>query len=193
MDYTCIVTDRTLGLFLWTSCGVAGRQMNCRAATWFGVRGWLPGHRWIRCCRRADERRIGAQPPPIPAAALKPKSNRLLIGLLVTAGVVVFVAFAGFIASKFVQGFRRGLQASRRTAPSEAVDVASKPVSTLTNSLTEEAVRKRAREFRVRQYVDGYRKNGQHTAAWDREASQLMESWIAFNYGGPTNPPAAQA
>src|SRR5881275_1173576 len=47
----------------------------------------------------------GAQPPPIPAAALKPKSNRGLVWVLSIAGVVAGLTLASFTTWKFVEGF----------------------------------------------------------------------------------------
>jgi hypothetical protein len=70
--------------------------------------------------------------------------------------------------------------------------VAAKDVLVSTNSRTEKVVNEKRRQFRVRQWVEGYRNNGQHTAAWDHDAADLMESWVASYFGGATNLPSPQ-
>ena len=135
----------------------------------------------------------GAPPPPMASAAPRKKSHRLLLWGLVTAGVLVVagVATVGVIAVKFAGRIRQAVQAGRMSS-ADATEVAGREVTVSTNSLTETVVRKRGRAFRVRQYVEGYRKYGPHDAAWDGEATQLMDAWIAANYGGPTNLPSPQ-
>jgi hypothetical protein len=135
-----------------------------------------------------------APAPPTAAAARKGKSNHLLVwGIVVAAALVVGgVATVGLMAVKFAGRVRQAVQGAGERNSTDSAEVAGREVIVSTNSLTEAVVRKRGRAFRVRQYVEGYRKNGQHGAAWDSEAAQLMESWITANYGGPTNLPSPQ-
>jgi hypothetical protein len=134
-------------------------------------------------------------PPPIPDSVVraKRKSDRVVFWAIVAAALVgitaitmVSVGMVKFFET-FRQGFRRGLANSM-----SAKQVADKAIVAGTNSLTAETVRQRSREFRVRQYLEAYRKHGPHTAAWDSEADQLIESWIAANFGGPTNLPSPE-
>jgi len=137
---------------------------------------------------------LSAQPPPIPAAARQRKSRRLVWGITAAAVLAVAgVVWVGFFAVKFARRVRQVVQAAGENNSANATEVAGKQVTVTTNSLTEEIVRKRSREFRLRQYAEGYRKHGQHTAAWDHDATQLIEAWIAAHYGGPTNLPSPQA
>ena len=58
------------------------------------------------------------------------------------------------------------------------------PVKWGTNTLTEADIRKRAREFRVRQYLDAYATQGRRGHPCDAEGKQLLELWLAHTYGG---------
>ncbi len=62
---------------------------------------------------------------------------------------------------------------------------ASKPVTWTTNTLTTQDIQKRGREFRIRQWLEGYEKQGQHDPACDAGVAQYLQTWIARNYGGP--------
>jgi hypothetical protein len=134
-------------------------------------------------------------PPLLPVNALNPKGHRLpvwgklAIGLAVLLGVTV----TGLVAVKFLQGFRNTVQQRVLMSSSDGLEVAGKPVVVDSKTLTQEDIRKRKGAFRVRQYVDGYRKYGRHTAAWDADALQMIKSWIAGNYGGPNGLPDARA
>jgi hypothetical protein len=136
----------------------------------------------------------GTRPPPIPAAALKPKSNRPLIWGI-TAGVVlavVAIIAMGFVAVRVARTIRQMVQLAGNGNSAAATEAAGRRIRVSTNAITATVVRKRSREFRIRQYVEAYQKVGRHTAAWDGEASQLMESWIAARFGGPTNLPSPE-
>lgn len=45
-------------------------------------------------------------------------------------------------------------------------------------------VQKREREFRVRQYVEGYQLRGERNPECDVLAQQFLTNWIGSNYGG---------
>jgi hypothetical protein len=106
--------------------------------------------------------------------------------LLVLVGVTVTL----FVCARFLTQFRWTVQEDSLPGSDDAIEVAGKPIITGTNTLTTEDIGKRGRDFRVRQYVEGYRNHGQHTQAWDSDAVQLLNSWIASNYGGPANLPS---
>ncbi len=64
-----------------------------------------------------------------------------------------------------------------------ALELASKPVLWNSNTITAEDVRKTGREFRIRQYLNGYKQNGQRHPSADAEALQFIESWITCHFG----------
>jgi hypothetical protein len=67
----------------------------------------------------------------------------------------------------------------------EAMAAASQPIVWATNSETEADVKKRAREFRLRQWVGGYEKYGQHNPECDARADLFLRTFVARYYGGP--------
>ena len=135
-----------------------------------------------------------APPPAIPVAP-KPRLNRTVI--YVICGVaIVLVAFAvllGIGLVKFAKTIRETTQHTASEDATDAADIAARQVQAGSNSLTEAKVRERNHEFRVRQYAEGYRQNGRRDEPCDAEAMQLIDSWIAANFGGPTNLPSPQA
>ncbi|MFN7141609.1 MAG: hypothetical protein ACK4UN_19985, partial [Limisphaerales bacterium] len=56
-----------------------------------------------------------------------------------------------------------------------------------TNSLTHSEVKKSGREFRVRQYLNGYKERGNRVEECDKQSIQFIGNWIAGNYGGPSD------
>jgi hypothetical protein len=133
-----------------------------------------------------------ATPPPIPLRDRKQKSNPVVVWTLVAAAVAFVggVVFFGYLAMQVAPIVRQNV---RQANNSDGREAASKPLSWTTNTLTEADVRNRAKEFRVRQYLDGYRKDGRREQSWDTEAQQFIESWIVSNYGGPENTNALSA
>jgi hypothetical protein len=102
-------------------------------------------------------------PPPIP----KRKSNHLL-ALGITAGVLLILAVlvsAGIVAMRVLNRLRPVLrQASSRSGGDDgelALTLARKPIPSTTNTLMAADVLPRAREFRIRQYLEGYEKRGE--------------------------------
>lgn len=126
-----------------------------------------------------------------------PKSDRKRVLVLVIAifGGLLLLAlgFSGFMVFRFVQKTRESLKTSTSIADTFGLAAASKPIPVSETTLTHETVRKRAREFRLRQYLENYRKHGRHDVPWDDDAAKLIEAWIAVNYGGPTNLPSPTA
>lgn len=120
------------------------------------------------------------------------KASHLPLWAKVSATVLslLFLIVAGFVSVKFLQGVRLAKQARMMMDAPDAVEVAGKPIISKPTTRTAEDVRKMKGDFRVRQYVDGYRKNGLHSEAWDADALQLIKSWLALNYGGPIGLPA---
>ena len=132
-------------------------------------------------------------PPPLPPSVSRGGPKPGFIGLMITGGVIVFICLVSFFGYMIVN-FQRGYQAAIRSgrgqrgwdqSSTQGVTVASQPVIWTTNTLTERDTQRRAREFRIRQWLDGYKKWGRHNPASDAEATLFLRVWIDRNYGGP--------
>jgi len=132
-------------------------------------------------------------PPPLPASVSRNGLNPGVIWLIVTGGVIFFVLIVTFFVY-FAISFQRGYQAAINSARAqhdlnrssrEGVAAASKPVTWTTNTLTERDVQKGAREFRIRQWLNGYEKRGRRSPANDAEVERFIRTWIDSNFGGP--------
>ena len=73
---------------------------------------------------------------------------------------------------------------SETVAVMSAKEVASKPVVVKTNSLTKKDVQKRLREFRERQYLEGYLQRGERNPKTDVLVLGFLKNWLAENNGG---------
>lgn len=129
-------------------------------------------------------------PPPLPPAVSRGGPSQTAIGLIIGGGVILFAVMV-FLNVKNQKIFLSGLNqpGSPRhfnDTRSQAVVVAAaaKPVLWTTNTLTEAEVSQRAREFRIRQWLEGYDQRGRRNPAVDKEAEQFIRVWIARNYGG---------
>jgi hypothetical protein len=123
---------------------------------------------------------------PVPTA--KARRKGVLFWVILTGAFVLLVSFvllAVFVVS-FVKGFREAYRSST-TARQGSADLATKPITAATNSFTEKDAKQRARAFRVRQYIDGYRQNGRHDTPCDADATRFLDAWLAWEYGGSTN------
>jgi len=132
-------------------------------------------------------------PPSLPPSVSRNRPNQGVIWLIVTSGVVffiLFVAFFAYMAFNFQRGYQSAINSARAhrnldRSNSEGVTAASKPVVWTTNMQTALDVQKKAREFSIRQWLEGYKQRGRHNPACDAEAEQFIRIWIARNYGGP--------
>ena len=162
--------------------------------------GELTGAEYVWCEGMADWQALDVilqqtthlAPPPL--LAPKPKSNRNAI--IITAAVLLVLIVGGGVAMVVVKRVARQARsvfqeienAAQQSAENpSALAAASKPVTVGTNSLTVSKAMERRREFRVRQYVEGYKLRGERNAATDALALGLVENWIAYNYGGTVN------
>jgi hypothetical protein len=137
-------------------------------------------------------------PPPIPPSAAKPQTNRALV-VAIVAGVLVVLAglaLVGVMAAKIMRRVRPILSTMTAGEQAEgAITAASKPVVWTTNALTEAKRLEQRREFRFRQWLEGYKQRGQRNAEYDTNALGLIGNWIAMNYGGVVDsnqPPLAE-
>ena len=140
------------------------------------------------------EKGYRAMPPPLPG--LVPGGNRAnpaLIWSIIALGVVGFLVISMLFVRTVRQGFiiasrqaRAGYLNQLNQPRPQAVAAARKPVVQGTNTLTAADTQKRDREFRIRQWLDGYKERGQRNPLSDAEIEQFLQAWIDTNYGGPT-------
>lgn len=131
-------------------------------------------------------------PPPLPAQMRQNQPNQALIWTGIIGGVILCVTvliILGILVSKFQRAaFPITSPAHQNTALEEsnpeAVSIASRPIVWTTNTLTYVDQEKRAREFRIRQWVEGYEKRGERNAECDSKADLFIRTYIARNYGG---------
>jgi hypothetical protein len=125
-------------------------------------------------------------PPPLPSSVFGGEPNHAVISGIVVLGIILF----GVVISLFVNNVRKGYlsvasrQQNLEPARSRAATVASRSVSWTTNTLTQVDASRREREFRIRQWLEGYETRGQRNSASDEEVEQFIRVWIARNYGG---------
>ena len=131
--------------------------------------------------------------PPTPAAAppsptarpIPTKRNRtvLWVGAVLGFLFLAALAFALFIGPKIV----RQVRLARQQGP-DGIDVSSKKVTWDRKTATMDDANKRAREFRRRQWLEGYKTNADRTAFSDADAVFMIEEWIDLNFiEGKTN------
>ena len=133
-----------------------------------------------------------ASPPPLPTSVPISGPNLTVIWAVVGGGVFLFILVAAIIGLNVIRMEHRISSLVNETRAGSALDqpnpdavaAASKPIVWTTNTLTAADAQKRAREFRIRQWLDGYEKRGRHNPANDAEISKFLQTWIARTYGG---------
>lgn len=132
-------------------------------------------------------------PPPLPMSASRSGPSQILVWTAIVGGVILLIGLMVvfvLMANKAQQGY---LSVINRTRPvsdlsqpnPKAVAAASEPILWTTNSQTVAEVQKRARQFRIRQWMDGYEKRGRRNPECDAEADRFIQTYIDSNYGGP--------
>ncbi len=132
-------------------------------------------------------------PPPLPPYAPKREPSQVMAWTVILGGVVlciILVVAFGFAINRAQQRYLPVLDrtptVNTLNQPNpQALAAASKPIVWTTNSATVADVQKRAREFRIRKWLDGYQKRGQHNPECDAEATLFIRTYIDRNYGGP--------
>jgi Na+-transporting methylmalonyl-CoA/oxaloacetate decarboxylase gamma subunit len=140
-----------------------------------------------------------------PARQSQPKSNKTLFITLAIVGVVLLLGMLAIMViayqhvSKNVTSVNEPVPPSASAVTSEPEAAASnfaestpmaaatKPIAFDTNSVTEADAMKIAREFRVRQFIEGYKTHGDRNPKIDAVALKLLDDWIAANYDGNSN------
>src|SRR5581483_883353 len=127
-------------------------------------------------------------PPPLPGVARPRSVNPLVIGGLIAGGLLFFILIMAFLVYTVRRGYRTALEQSRvhvlNQAQPEALAAAGKPIVWSSNTLTYDDAQARAREFRVRQWLDGYKTRSRRDPALDDKIIHFIQNWIAYNYGG---------
>jgi hypothetical protein len=100
------------------------------------------------------------------------------VGFLV---VMVLSVVAGYRIARQMPALR---QRSGGVVQPFAMAAARRPVLWNANTRTWADVRNTDREFRVRQYLEGYQARGDRNPECDLLAQQFLTNWIAQNYGG---------
>lgn len=156
------------------------------------------GNEYVQCEGSSDWQPVDlvlqqgyqATPPQIPKQVARPGLHPGIILGAVLLGVLMFGGFIylGFRSAMNIQPRFNGNQAPARyfnNASSQAAVGASKlPIVWTTNTLTAADANRRAREFRTRQWLDGYEQRGNRNPEYDAAADQLIKTWLARNYGG---------
>jgi hypothetical protein len=123
-------------------------------------------------------------------AGQKSKSNRTLIIVLSSVGAcfLIGVVALGVVGYEMVHRLRLPSDSSANEAQNfvqlSAQEAASRPVVCDSNTLSAADVVKSDREFRLRQYVEGYKLRGERNPECDALALGLVSNWIACNYDG---------
>jgi hypothetical protein len=127
-------------------------------------------------------------PPPVPSVPPASKSNKTV--LWVTGGVIVLVAGLWMASLAAVRYARRAPAAGSPLEANEGTEVARQKIASGAKSRTEADARRRSKEFRVRQWLQGYKADGNRAAGCDALAIKAIEAWIESNFGKPgTNGP----
>ncbi len=147
-----------------------------------GMKQWQPLDSVLRSVAPA------AVTPVLPAGQ-KMKSNKVvmvvalvLVGLFLAGALVV-----GLVGYRIVRTALNGVADGNNDNPlvqSSAMAAASQPVLCDSNTMTAADVTKMAREFRIRQYVEGYKARGERNPECDTLVLGLLNNWIACNYNG---------
>jgi hypothetical protein len=127
-------------------------------------------------------------PPPLPSSVSSSGTNHILVWGIVAIGVFFFLIVIGLTVKQARRGYLSAINQSHsrnlnQSRPSAMV-AASKPIIWTTNTMTAADVSRRAREFRTRQWLDGYEKRGQRNPSDNAEVMQFLQTWLARNYGG---------
>jgi len=132
--------------------------------------------------------------PAAPPLATSDLRTQNIVWAVIVCLIVAIAAFGIFFVRLAFQAQRNfavtGQRQSYRPAVEAPVPASRQPIVWTTNSATAADVNRRDREFRLREWIDGYEQRGQHDPECDQEARTFLQLWLARNYGGAaaTNP-----
>ena len=126
-------------------------------------------------------------PPVLQPAPPPPKKSLPAVVAIVVVGLIVLgIAFAGHQAKTSWQQVSRTIRSSAMTNP-DGMAAASQPVVPSSNAVTEATLMGTRREFRLRQYVEGYKLRGERNPATDARALGYLQNWVGCNFNGPVD------
>ena len=129
-------------------------------------------------------------PPPLAGPSpCQPRSHGVKWWVIAAIAVFVVLVIAGVIVglwfrTKLLPAVNQAITQAVTPTAQTAIDAASAPVTWTTNTQTEADVQKRHREFRVRQWLEGYQERGDRTEPCDGDAVDYLKAWISRTYGG---------
>lgn len=132
------------------------------------------------------------QSPPSSSPPPQGRTNMNLVWGIVILGILCVVFFVILIAwnVKHAIGIMTQQQQQQHSSVNlyqprpEAMAASMRPVVWNTNTLTVVDARTRAREFRIREWLEGYQQRGRRDPEGDGEVVEFLQTWIARNYGG---------
>jgi GYF domain 2 len=149
-------------------------QLNGSELVWTeGMPQWLPVDALLQ------------NPVPPPLARPSSRSNRTILTVVIVAMVagLGIVSFLGVVAFKqFRRQIRRQTAQAATASKNATLALAGKAISWNTNTVTLKDVRRHGREFRVRQWLEGYKERGGRNQACDAAALEFLQEWIDANY-----------
>ncbi|MDR3457614.1 MAG: DUF4339 domain-containing protein [Verrucomicrobiae bacterium] len=162
-----------------------------------GTEGWLP----VRTVLKLEP-----VPPPIPPRLgnQRPRdfshrsgtAARWAVGVIVTAGLAAMLLLGG-AGYRWIQASWQRVPVAARSAGNRpaAMVAASKPVSTGARTTTAADARNREREFREREFLEGFQQRGEHNPQSDSLAPSLIQQWAKAepDIDSDTNLPALRA
>ena len=122
-----------------------------------------------------------------PLAKNGTQTEKIIWGAILFSIVAVFAIGAFFVrlAYRAEQAVISSHQYQfSRTSLEVPVAASVHPIVWTTNSETVVDSTRRARDFRIRAWIDGYQQRGQRNPEIDREVLAFLNAWIADNYGG---------
>ena len=144
---------------------------------------WAPGmERW-----QLLDVMLGRGLPANTAAAASADSNKAQVVAWIIIGAVLLtsVVWFSFLWHKMPVG--QALFTATEANSESAMQAATAPVLPNPKARTQADVKRDEREFRVRQYIDGYLARGERSAQYDSDVLNFFTNWISSNYGGPMN------
>src|SRR5207247_1120355 len=118
---------------------------------------------------------------PVPTPATRSRPHHAVRWAIIVVAAVCFVGLTLYWIEmgKRIYRFQQAQKPAASAENVEAREVASQPVKISSNSMTHADLQKRGKDFRLRHWLQEYKEHGGRNPAWDREALELIESWIA--------------
>jgi hypothetical protein len=128
----------------------------------------------------------GSTPPPIPPrVTLQSQQVKLprSIGWIVALVVASIVAGSAALVFFSIKTFKRLRVAQQMSSSQGGLEAVTAPILVDPKTKTEKDVQARAKAFRVRQYIDGYKERGHRGDSFDSDAITFLNAWITQTYG----------